>query len=143
MANYVEYIKVAGGESWQVRDAAAHTKIDSLETTAFPNTGGQFQGSITFINNAGMVLGDLKFVMSSTGVPCIAWTDANGTARSWTAQNFCDAVANSMPKTGGTFTGNAVAYETARTTRGIFNEETRSDSPTGTLQSVKYFINQI
>lgn len=49
-----------------------------------------------------------------------------------------------MPIAGGTFTGNAVAYETARTTRGLFNEETRkSNEKTGTLQSVKYFINVI
>jgi len=46
-----------------------------------------------------------------------------------------------MPIAGGTFTGNAKAYETARTTRGLFNEETRSSSTTGTLQSVQYFIN--
>lgn len=51
-----------------------------------------------------------------------------------------------MMETGGTFTGNvtftgnAIAYETARTTRSIFNNETRASSTTGTLQSVKYFI---
>lgn len=46
-----------------------------------------------------------------------------------------------MPIGGGDFTGNAKAYETARTTRGLFNEETRASSTTGTLQSIKYFIN--
>lgn len=51
-----------------------------------------------------------------------------------------------MPKSGGTFTGNAKAYETARTTRGIFNEETRgpgteSNPIGGSLKSVKYFVN--
>lgn len=48
-----------------------------------------------------------------------------------------------MPFTGGMFTGNVRAYETARTTRGLFNEETRADSTTGTLKSVKYFINVV
>lgn len=43
--------------------------------------------------------------------------------------------------TTGTFPANVKAYETARTTRGLFNEETRASSTTGTLQSVKYFIN--
>lgn len=45
-----------------------------------------------------------------------------------------------MPKSGGSFTGDAKAYETARTSRGLFNSETRAGSTTGTVQSVKYFI---
>lgn len=45
-----------------------------------------------------------------------------------------------MTDAGGTFTGNVKTYETARTTRGLFNNETRASSTTGTLQSVKYFI---
>lgn len=52
-------------------------------------------------------------------------------------------LANRMKKSGDTFTGDVKAYETARTTRGIFNEETRASSTTGTAQSVKYFINVI
>lgn len=48
-----------------------------------------------------------------------------------------------MTTKGGDFTANVKAYETARTTRGLFNEETRASSTTGTLQSVKYFINVI
>lgn len=51
-----------------------------------------------------------------------------------------DTANKAMPKTGDIFTGNVIAYETARTTRGIFNNETRAGSTTGTLQSVKYFI---
>ncbi len=42
--------------------------------------------------------------------------------------------------TAGTFPGNVIAYETARTTRSLFNNETRASSTTGTLKSVKYFI---
>lgn len=50
-----------------------------------------------------------------------------------------------MPVSGGTFTGNVAAYETARTVRSLFNEETRKAATNhdGTLQSVKYFINEI
>lgn len=43
--------------------------------------------------------------------------------------------------TAGTFPVNVKANETARTARQLFNEETRASSTTGTLQSVKYFIN--
>ena len=51
-----------------------------------------------------------------------------------------------MPKSGGTFTGNVKAYETARTTRGLFNEETRATGTTsnpigGSLKSVTYLVN--
>ena len=51
-----------------------------------------------------------------------------------------------MPIAGGTFTGNVKAYETARTTRGLFNEETRatgtSSNPIGgSLKSVTYLVN--
>ena len=48
-----------------------------------------------------------------------------------------------MAIAGGTFTGNVKAYETARTTRGVFNNETRLKTTTGTLQSVKYFIDTV
>ena len=50
-----------------------------------------------------------------------------------------------MSANGGIFTGDIVAYETPRKTRGIYNEETRTANTdhTGALQSVKYFINEI
>ncbi len=56
------------------------------------------------------------------------------TSDSWSGWAFV------MTAKGGTFAGNVKAYETARTTRGLFNNETRAGSTTGTLQSVKYFI---
>lgn len=56
-----------------------------------------------------------------------------------TAEKSC----NIMTSEGGTFTGNVKAHETERTDRGLFNEETRKGSTTGTAQSVKYFINVI
>lgn len=55
-------------------------------------------------------------------------------AGSWSGWAFV------MTAKGGTFAGDVKAYETARTTRGLFNNETRAGSTTGTLQSVKYFI---
>ena len=56
------------------------------------------------------------------------------TSGSWSGWAFV------MTAKGGTFAGDVKAYETARTTRGLFNNETRAGSTTGTLQSVKYFI---
>lgn len=47
---------------------------------------------------------------------------------------------NAMPKSGGTFTGNAVAYSTNRTTSGLRNIEIRTTSATGTLQSTNKII---
>lgn len=45
-----------------------------------------------------------------------------------------------MPIAGGTFTGNAVAYSTNRTTSGLRNIEVRTSSATGTLQSTNKII---
>ncbi|MBR5873936.1 MAG: hypothetical protein IKY90_04275 [Oscillospiraceae bacterium] len=75
----------------------------------------------------------------------LAWTSIADVSDITASQVGLGNVTNNkqMPIAGGTFTGNAIAYETARTTRGIFNEETRESDTTGTLQSVKYFINVI
>lgn len=67
----------------------------------------------------------------------------------YTSQATVDAGTNSYDKRlilldedgNSTFPGRVTVSEGARTTRGIFNEETRASSTTGTLQSVKYFIN--
>jgi hypothetical protein len=48
MANYVENIKVANGESWPVRDVAAHEAIDELQTAQadFQETVNNVQTSV-------------------------------------------------------------------------------------------------
>lgn len=52
------------------------------------------------------------------------------------AESIASELARKMPVYGGEFTGNVKAYETARTTRGLFNDETRAGSTTGALQAV-------
>ena len=106
-----------------------------------PVAGGTFTGAVTL---AGAPTADLhpatkQYVDSHT-----ARTD-NPHAVTKSQVGLGNLTNNKqMPVAGGTFTGNAIAYETARTTRSIFNEETRkSNEKTGTLQSVKYFINVI
>lgn len=54
-----------------------------------------------------------------------------------TAQQTAEAA---MPKSGGTFTGDAVAYSTNRTTSSLRNIEVRTSSATGTLQSTDKII---
>lgn len=53
------------------------------------------------------------------------------------AKSTADAA---MPKAGGTFTGDAVAYSTNRTNGGLRNIEVRATSATGTLQSTNKII---
>lgn len=77
MANYVEYIKVGTGESWQVRDPDAQSSIarlgesvedlnwrvtemseeigesiDSIDSRMFENTGGTMSGDVNMNGNA-------------------------------------------------------------------------------------------
>ena len=57
-----------------------------------------------------------------------------------TADNAQTTANNAMPKSGGTFTGNVVAYSTNRTASGLRNIEVRTTSATGTLQSTNKII---
>lgn len=71
--------------------------------------------------------------------------DGNETGMEKYDYHSLDNIPDTMLKDGGKFNGNVVAYEEERTTRGLFNEETRiaKTNHTGTLQKVKYFINEI
>jgi len=62
----------------------------------------------------------------------------NGQTASYYAA--ASALSTLMPKSGGTFTGDAVAYSTNRTTSGLRNIEVRTTSATGTLQSTNKII---
>ncbi len=62
----------------------------------------------------------------------------NGQAASYYAA--ASALSTLMPKSGGTFTGDAVAYSTNRTASGLRNIEVRTTSATGTLQSTNKII---
>ena len=115
-------VKGLGTAAYTASTAYATSAQGTKADNAMPKSGGTFTGLVTL--------------------------NADPTAKLHAAtKQYVDAVnttaSNAMPKSGGTFTGNVKAYETARTTRGIFNEETRSSNTSGTLQSVKYFINVI
>lgn len=119
---------------------ATKTEVNSALTKAngaMPVAGGTFTGAVTL---AGAPTADLN---PATKQYVDSHTANTSNPHSVTkSQVGLGNVTNNeqMPITGGTFTGNAIAYETARTTRSIFNNETRASSTTGTLQSVKYFI---
>ena len=119
---------------------ATKAEVNSAQAkanSAMPVAGGTFTGAVTL---AGAPTADLH---PATKAYVDSHTANTSNPHSVTkSQVGLGNLTNNkqMPIAGGTFTGNAIAYETARTTRGIFNEETRASSTTGTLQSVKYFI---
>lgn len=107
----------------------------TIKTTAAGNFGVYEYGSdsawvrtIVEVDRNGNVTNGL--LASKTAVETAQTTAA-------TAQSTADAA---MPKAGGTFTGDAVAYSTNRTNGGLRNIEVRATSATGTLQSTNKII---
>lgn len=132
-----------------ITDKGTGKRLPETLDEKMDNAGGQFIGSVYLQPWQGVAtkVGDannteIRFYVDTNGHAALA-VFQNG---SW-ARTLFEADMNGnyyqgilMPKIGGRFDGDVKAYETARTTRGLFNNETRAGSTTGTLQSVKYFI---
>lgn len=126
----------SGGTFTNLVYVPTHTSIlgDSWNSVRFLTADKQERGEMMISNN-----NVIHFNHRETGSAYAERYKLPDVTKGLTA----DAWYTVMTSKGGTFTGTAIADETARTTRSIFNNETRTSSTTGTLQSVKYFIDVI
>lgn len=119
--------------------AADKTKLDGIATGAnnytytLPNATSSVLGGVKVGSNISVSSGTIS--LSKNNV-----TSALGYTPATAAQGT--KADNAMPKSGGTFTGNTVAYSSNRATDGgcLRNIEVRTSSATGTLQSTNKII---